>query len=197
MDTERYRIENGERCIDVRIAQIEQLFDNRDPAPFRERDLDPDLVEYLLAAGDDLVAYRVFRLVFWLEKACQPGEIEGAFHAHFEYELDRLDRRRGRTRRTGQIALVVALVIITGLLALAQLVSSIVPGELGVGLHEGLVISCWVIMWRPVEVLIYDGIPWRRERRVMRRLLEAPIDIRVGKGPETKKLRHAVAEVPA
>ena len=197
MDTERYRIENGERCIDVRIAQIEQLFDNRDPAPFRERDLDPDLVEYLLAAGDDLVVYRVFRLVFWLEKPCQPGEIEGAFHAHFEYELDRLDRRRSRTRRTGQIALVVALVIITGLLALAQLVSSTVPGELGAGLHEGLVISCWVIMWRPVEVLIYDGIPWRRERRVMRRLLDAPIDIRVGKGPEVKKLRHAVADVPA
>jgi hypothetical protein len=197
MDKERYRIENGERCIDVRIAQIEQLFDNRDPAPFRERDLDPDLVEYLLAAGDDLVAYRVFRVVFWLEKPCQPGEIEGAFHAHMAYELDRLDRRRHRARRTGQIALVVALVIITGLLALSQLVGSTVPGELGAGLKEGLVISCWVIMWRPVEVLIYDGIPWRRERRVMRRLLDAPIDIRVGKGPDVKKLRHAVAEVPA
>jgi len=197
MDNERYRIENGERCIDVRIAQIEQLFDNRDPAPFRERDLDPDLVEYLLAAGDDLVVYRVFRVVFWLEKPCQPGEIEGAFHAHMEYELDRLDRRRRRARRTGQFALIIALAIITGLLALAQLVGSTVPGELGAGLKEGLVISCWVIMWRPVEVLIYDGIPWRRERRVIRRLLDAPIDIRVGKGPETKKLRHAVAEVPA
>lgn len=197
MENERYRVENGEHCIDVRIAQIEQLFDNRDPAPFRERDLDPDLVEYLLAAGEDLVGEGVFRVVFWLEKPCQPGEIEAAFRAHFEYELDRLDRRRRRHRRTGQFALLVALLIITGLLALAQLVSSTVPGELGAGLHEGLVISCWVMMWRPVEVLIYDWIPWRRERRVMRRLLDAPISVRVGHGPETRKLRHAVAEVPA
>jgi hypothetical protein len=27
---------------------MEQLFDNRDPAPFGDRDLDPALVEYLL-----------------------------------------------------------------------------------------------------------------------------------------------------
>ncbi len=193
----RYRVENGEHCIDVRIAQIEQLFDNRDPAPFRERDLDPDLVEYLLAAGEDLVPLGPFRIVFWLEKPCGPGEIEDAFRAHFEYELDRLDRRRRRHRRTGQVALVVAFAIITGLLALSQLVGSTVPGELGAGLKEGLVISSWVVMWRPVEVLIYDGIPWRRERRVMRRVLDAPIDVRVGKGPETRKVRHAVAEVPA
>lgn len=46
----RYRVENGEASVDVRIAKIEQLIDNRDPAPFRERDLDPDLVEYLLDA---------------------------------------------------------------------------------------------------------------------------------------------------
>jgi len=29
----RYRIENGEPCVDIRITSIEQLFDNRDSAP--------------------------------------------------------------------------------------------------------------------------------------------------------------------
>lgn len=32
------------------------LFDNRDPAPFRRRDLDPGLVEYLVDAGYDVAA---------------------------------------------------------------------------------------------------------------------------------------------
>ena len=52
----RYRVDAGAHCIDVRLTSIEQLFDNRDPAPFRSRDLDPDLLEYLVAAGEDLLA---------------------------------------------------------------------------------------------------------------------------------------------
>lgn len=194
VESPRYRVENGEPCIDVRIVNIEQLFDNRDPAPFRERDLHPDLVEYLLAAGEDVGAHDTFRMVFWLEKPCQPGEIEAAFRAHFQYELDRLERRRRRQRRTGQIALLLGSTLIVALLSLAQIVGRAVPGSLGAALREGLVISSWVVMWRPVEILIYDWIPVRRERRVMRRLLNAPIDVRIGIGPDIKPaVRHAAA----
>ncbi len=194
MDHPRYRLENGQPCVDIRITRIEQLFDNRDPAPFRERDLDPDLVEYVLAAGEDLAPHDAFRMVFWLTTPCQPGEIEAAFHAHFEYELDRLDRRRRRQRRSGVVALVLAVGLLVALLSLAQLVASLIAGSVGAALREGLVIASWVVMWRPVEVLIYDGIPVRRERRVIQRLLAAPIDIRTGAGPDVKPaVRHAAA----
>jgi hypothetical protein len=192
----RYRVENGEPCIDVRIANIEQVFDNRDPAPFRERDLDSDLVEYVLVAGEDLGSHDTFRMVFWLEKPCQPGEIEAAFRAHFAYELDRLERRRRRQRRTGQISLLLGVTLIVVLLSLAQLVARVFPGTIGAALREGLVISSWVVMWRPVEILIYDWIPVRRERRVMRRLLAAPIDVRIGNGPDIKPaVRHPATGV--
>jgi hypothetical protein len=179
---ERYRIETGEPVVDLKLPSIENIFDNRDPAPFRERDLDPDLVEYLVAAAEDL-AGRKLRIVFWLDKPCQPSEVEPAFHAHFAYELERIDRVRKRNRRTGQIALVFAVVLIIALMALAQLLGSLVQNTIGAGLKEGLMISCWVLMWRPVEVLVYDWIPWRRERRVFRMLLAAQIDVRSGKGP--------------
>ena len=39
----RYRIEDGVHCVDIRIDKLDRLFDNRKPAPFRERDLDPAL----------------------------------------------------------------------------------------------------------------------------------------------------------
>lgn len=190
----RYRVEDGEPCIDVRIGSIEQVFDNRDPAPFRERDLDPDLVEYLRVAGEDLGSHDPFRVVFWVKRPCQPEEIEAAFRAHFAYELDRLERRRRRQRRTGQISLLLGGTLIIALLSLAQLVARVFPGTIGAALREGLVISSWVVMWRPVEILIYDWIPVRRERRVMRRLLAAPIDVRIGDGPELKPVvRHTAA----
>lgn len=179
----RYRVENGESVVDLHLAGIERLFDNRDPAPFRERDLDPDLVEYMLAVGEDLLAQPA-RIVFWLDKSCQPNEIETAFRGHFEYELERVDRRRRRARRTGQLSLLVAVVLITGLLAVAQLVGRL-TGALAAGLKEGLTISCWVLMWRPVEVLVYEWIPWRRQRTIIRKLLAIPIDVRDGTGPSS------------
>src|SRR5512132_2113092 len=96
----RYRIENEEPIIDGRVASVERLFDNRDPAPFRARDLDPSLIEYLIGAAEDLVGSDRLRVVFWIEKPCEPGEIDAAFHAHFEYELDRLRRDRRRQLRS-------------------------------------------------------------------------------------------------
>jgi hypothetical protein len=186
----RYRIENGEPCIDVKAQGIEQLFDNRDPAPFRERDLDPDLADYLRDAGEDLERDEHFRVVFWLDKPCQPNEIEQAFRAHFEFELERLRRTRQRRRRTGQAALVLALALVTALLAFAQLVARTVGGSLGAGLREGLVISSWVVMWRPIETLVYDWIPLRRERKIAEHLLAAPVDVRTGRSAELEERRQ-------
>jgi len=177
----RYRLEHGVPCVDVKINNIDQLFDNRDPAPFRERDLDPGLAQYLRDAAEDLAEARAYRIVFWLETPCPPGEIEQAFHAHFVDVLERIWRERRRRRRAGQAALSLAVVLVFVLLSLAQLVANLVPGTLGIGLREGLVISSWVVMWRPIEVLIYDWIPVRHERRVLSKLLEASIDVRIGK----------------
>jgi hypothetical protein len=66
------------------------------------------------------------------------------------------------------------------LVGLAELIARVITGTLGAGIKEALVISGWVLLWRPVELLIYDGIPGRRQRRVLRRLLEASIEIRAG-----------------
>jgi hypothetical protein len=177
-DTSRYRSEDGVPCIDIKLQTVEQIFDNRDPAPFRERDLDPDLADLLLDAGEDLVGEDTFKVIFWLDKPCPAGEIESAFRAHFEYTIERLRRGRRRRRRTGLVSLAIGVVVVIALIALAQFVTSSLRGPLGAGLHEGLLISCWVVMWRPIEVLVYDWIPFRHERNVARKLLAAPVDVR-------------------
>lgn len=176
----RYRVEDGFHCVDIRVQTVEQLFDNRDPAPFRERDLDPDLVEYLVAATEDLATYGPFRIVVWFPGPCD--DITPAFRAHFEYELQRLDRRRRRERRVGGVALVIAITLLVVLLSIAPFVEQL-PG--GTVAHEGLVIFSWVVLWRPVEALVYEWIPAARQRKLLRRLHTAPIAVRTGTPPET------------
>ena len=179
-ETPRYRVDDGESIVDIKLASIEHVFDNRDPAPFRERDLDPQLVEYLVGAAEDLVSRERFRVIFWLDKLCSSGEIELPYRAYFQFEIERLERARRRQRRAGWVTLFLAIISIVVLVSLSEVVARVITGSIGAGLKEGLVISGWVLMWRPIEVLVYDSIPWRRSRRVLRRLLAMPIEVRAG-----------------
>jgi hypothetical protein len=176
----RVRTEDGEAVLDVRLTNVERIFDNRDPAPFRERALDPDFVDYLIEGAHDRAAAGRIRIVVWLAQPCAPGEIEQAVQTHFEQALERTQRKRREQLRTAWIALAVAAIAVVVLMGLGELVAKNVVGTLGSGLREALVISGWVLMWRPIDVLIYDSIPWRRERRILRALREARIDVRTG-----------------
>ncbi len=189
----RYRLESDVPCVDVKVQRIDQLLDNRDPAPFRERDLDPGVAAYLLDATEDLASRPAFSIVFWLEQPTSGGEIEQAFRAHFQDEMVRLRRKRHRDRRTGTVMLVPAVALVLLLVALAQLIGASVPGSVGAGLKEGLVISSWVVLWRPFEILIYGWIPLRQERALVERLLGAQISIRAGRPPSASTSSSAVA----
>ncbi len=197
IEASRYRLENGEPCVDVKIATREQLFDTRDPAPFRERDLDPDLSAYLLAAGEDLAGQDHLHVVFWLDHRdpAIEGEIAEAYRAHFAGLIEGMLRARARRRRTGQVALLIAVILVVLLIAVAQFVAAAVPGSVGQGLKEGLVISSWVVMWRPVEILIYDWIPARQERKVAMKLLDATIDVRSSETAGAKSVRTRLADL--
>ena len=191
MAASRYRTDNGKPVIDVKLASIEHLFDNRDPAPFRERDLDPDLAEYLIDAGRDVVGAGPVRIFFWLTERCSVGEVESAVHSHFEFEVQRLERRRREQIRVGAIGLGVAAFAVILLTLLGEVVSASITGALGEGLREALMISGWVLMWRPMEVLIFEAIPTRRERRVLSGLAESHITVEFGLQPDNiPAVRH-------
>ena len=180
----RYRIEEGMPCIDVGVQNIERLLDRRDPAPFRDRDLDPGLVEYLVEAAEDLGSHARLRVVFWLREEAPSQEVEVAFRAHFQDMVHRVERRNQQRLRMGASALLVGLVLLVLLFSLAQLVERTVTGAFGRALAEGTVILSWIVLWRPVEVLLFDWIPVREERRVVTRLLAASVEIRTGAAPE-------------
>jgi hypothetical protein len=180
----RYRSEAGVPCIDVRARRIEHIFDNRDPAPFRQRDLDPDLAQYLVDAGGELASHAELAIVFWLEHPADQAELVHAFRGHFEDAIARMERRRRRSRRIGAVTLLLGIVLVVVLFTLAQLIGAAIPGSLGAALREGLVISSWVVLWRPVEILIYGWIPARQERRDIERLLAARVSIRSGEPPK-------------
>ena len=178
----RYRVEEGRTCIDIKVRHSRQLFDGRDPAPFRERDLDEDAVGYLLAAAQEVPRNQPLKIVVTIseepEPRLAPDVIVAAVGGHFRYELEQIERRLREHVRRGQMFLGVGLAVLVVFLTLAELTTSLPSGPLRDILREGLVITGWVAMWRPLEVLLYDWWPMVDERRHIRRILEAPVSIR-------------------
>ncbi len=136
----------------------------------------------LLGAADELPRKAPMKLVFWISEAPSAGlpdaTLTEAVRAHLEYEVARLDRQIQQHMRRGQVFLLFGLTVLVVFLTLAELTSAMPTGHLRQIVREGLVITGWVAMWRPIEVLLYDWWPLVEERRVYERLYEAPIEVR-------------------
>ena len=178
----RYRIEGDRTCIDIRLRNAQQLFDGRDPAPFRERDLDEDAVDYVRSAAEEIPISKPLKLVLIFEEpATYPlsaVEIETAIRAQFEHERDQVTRRLRQQRQFGHAALAVGLSVLVALLTLAEMTRQLPAGHAREILREGLVITGWVAMWRPIEVLLYDWWPLAQTRKQLARILVAQIEVR-------------------
>lgn len=174
--------------MDIRVKTMRQLFDYRDPAPFRERDLDDDAADYLRGAVDELPRGEPVKVVVWIaEKEADDlteREIVDAIRGHFEWERERIDDGLREHVRRAQFALVLGLVTLAAFLTLAELTSWLGPGHVRDILREGFVIIAWVAMWRPVESLLYDWWPHVQRRRLRDRLLGAEISVHYRRGPE-------------
>ena len=96
---------------------------------------------------------------------------------HFVYEEEQVERRLREHLRRGQMTLGVGLTVLVLFLTLAQLTVSLTAGPVREILREGLVITGWVAMWRPLEILLYDWWPLIDERRQIRRILDAAVSI--------------------
>ena len=181
-DPTRYRVEDGRWCIDLEVRHSRQLFDTRDAAPFRERDLDADAVQYLLTSTNEIPRARPLAVVVTISEEPEPrlpaGVIVEAVRSHFLYEGEQIERRLREHLRRGQLILGVGLTALVVFLTLAELASSLPLGHAREIVREGLVITGWVAMWRPLEVLLYDWWPLIDERRRVQRILAAPVSIR-------------------
>lgn len=168
--------------IELKIREIGQLFQSLDPLPFRERDLDAAVEEYVVARARELGGARPIRILVHLPtgelRREEAGHIADAIRNYFGYraEVARWDLRElfGRGRASLAIGLtVLALCVILG----AELSSRVGEGYAGRFFGEGLIILGWVANWRPVEIFLYDWWPLIRRRRLLERLAQATIDL--------------------
>jgi len=180
----RFRSEAGLACIDTHVRHVSQLFDHRDPSPFNERDLDDDAADYLVASVEELPPRQPFKVVVWIAEPFPDGlpsdAVATSIERHFTAARDNLRRRHQKHQRRARWMMLFSFVMLVVLLSLAEITTELNLTHIQL-IPQSLTIIAWVIMWRPIDLLIFDWFPYLVERRQLDRIRAAPIEVRVGR----------------
>ena len=167
--------------IEVRVAELRQLFHTLDPSPFQERDLDPRAETFIVDWARDVPKEVPLSLLVHLGRACGPKDdtalLGEAVHEYFKQRAMEFRRKLRTLFRRGRISLVIALGFLGAAVAASDLIGTMSQTGVMKVLREGLLIGGWVAMWRPLEVFLYDWWPIREEIRLLERLSRMPISI--------------------
>ena len=184
----RDRVEAGDELpspcerIEVRVADLQQLFNAIDASAFRDRDLDPDAEEFIVSWAQDAPRGATLALLVDVHRAPgladEPAALRDTVHRFFAYRAGASRRRLRDLLRVGRTSLLVGLVFLIGAVGLGDLVAtSMGERRLGELVREGLVICGWVAMWRPLEIFLYGWWPIRSQARLYDRLATMPVRI--------------------
>ena len=170
------------RLIEVRVAELRQLFNAIDPSPFHQRDLDPRADEFIVEWARDLPSDVALAFVVHLERSAGMADeaivLRDAIHEYFSQRAVASRRRLRELFRRGRISLAIAVGFLTASIAIGDALARYWgESRLSDVLREGFLIGGWVAMWRPLEVFLYDWWPIRAETGLFDRLRAMPVRI--------------------
>lgn len=174
----RYEIaSDGRIIVDVAAIRIEDLYNDFDKhAPFIRRDLDQDLVDYLIACAREL-KQESFILRFSLDQPAgdeKQSRIRQSVKAYFLYlaELEQLQvlqmfRRSGILFCIGLTILFLSVSVNRTLGAERSVVANVFA--------EGLTVAAWVSLWESLAVFLIEWFPLRKNTMLYRLIAHAEL----------------------
>ena len=174
--------------VEVRVKNLQDLFDSLDPSPFIALDLDDDAHQYILTSARELHTRLPLALAVHVsEPPASPEEVRDAGEAireHFIRQSGYADVHLRLLVRTGLITLAIGLAFLSFALVVSAALAPWAATHRTVSIFsEGLHICGWVAMWRPIQTFLYDWWPVLGERRLFDRLSRMPVQILFGGHP--------------
>jgi hypothetical protein len=175
-----YTKKNGIYLIEMNPANLNQLFVSYDPSPLSRKDLEAKAEKYITDSVQDLGTRARIRLVFYFPEKIpvksHPG-IQQSIHNYFEYGTDLARRELRLMLRDARLSLMIGILFLFFCLTVRETIGESNTGRLAQVLREGLLISGWVAMWRPIQLVLYDWWPARRKFLIYRKIAQSEISI--------------------
>ena len=181
----RYKHADGKRLIEVRVKSALQLFDAHDPAPFRERDLDDDFLEYITTSAREFSSSRPCKIVIHIDEAetkdLASSSIKESMQSYLNYKIDLQKSDLKVFLKRSQLFLGIGLLVLAICISVAQsLKIPNPPGAVGI-LREGIVIFGWVSIWKPIELILFDWYPLYEQLKLYKKLIASEVEIKFTK----------------
>lgn len=168
--------------IELELKSLLQLFDSFDPAPFREKDLDPDAEEYIYNAVDEFPLKKSLEIMIHLPSEEVSAEIETdlkeAIKNHFSYKKLLTEIELKRLLYQGRRNLIIALTFLFLCLLVIRLLSAFEESLVNTLFSEGLLIIGWVAMWEPIHIFLYGWWPIVHKRNIYEKIIN--MDVYIG-----------------
>jgi hypothetical protein len=165
--------------IELKLRDLEQLFNTMDPSPFHDKDLDRAAEEFIETWADELPRSGSLELRVHLARwpADDPTAlITSAVHSHFLRRAQASQLEFRRLMRVGRTSLVIGLAFLAACLAGAEMTARSASRIAGYA-QLSLTIVGWVALWRPLDIYLYDWWPLRERYRLYRRLSEMLVTV--------------------
>lgn len=189
LNIDRYKHDGDFIIVEIVVKNSRLLYNNHDPAPFRERDLDIQFVNYFVAAIEEfsIKTKMKLRILTSDPNDLKPENsliIQEAIKTYFQYETSLTHSKiKKRTRRIQTFFFTGILTLFICLTA-AQFLNSIKSfPKIANMMSVGFMITGWVAMWHPIESLLYEGWPIREQKRFFEKM--SNIEVEIALDPQT------------
>ena len=162
----------GAAVLELHLGELRQLFNSMDPAPFRQRDLDPKASDYIIDWATEAPADRPLAMTVRLGTGSPDAAMAGdAVREYFRGRAVAKRRELSKLFKVGRISLVIGIAFLGVAIAAGEALSALLNKESYAWLvKESLVIGGWVALWRPLEIFLYDWWPLRAQAKLYDRL---------------------------
>lgn len=168
------------QTLDIHVDTSDRLFNSIDPAPFRDRDLDPAVIAYVVEWAEDLPGDALLRVCVQLDRVAADGDEAALIRAGFAENFRQLaaSKRRELRRlfRDGRISLMIGLAFVVMAILIGESISLVVENA-GYAriIADSAVIGAWVALWHPMNIFLFDWWPIRRRASLYDRLARAEV----------------------
>lgn len=172
--------------IELRAQEVAQLYDMLDPYPFRERDLDRDVDDFIVGWAREkphrgAIEIRVHLPESEIEKPAA-RQFPGALALHYNRRADAMTSEMAELFRNGRRFLLIGMFVLIACIILNRyVVGWLGSTSLSHVISESALILGWVANWRPIEIFLYGWVPLSRQRSLFRKLAAAEVRLQAGR----------------
>jgi hypothetical protein len=158
--------------IELRVRDVSDLL-VESPPPFRGTALTPDAESYIVRQAKRIPSRQALHLVV---DSVEPlsRDLGPNVATYFREAAETEAQNIGELFRNGRKALLIGLLTLSLCLFLAWYFTyEVVQRPITRLIQESFVILGWVSMWKPIEIFLYEWLPFSRRRKLFLRLAAA------------------------